>query len=242
LTTTKALYIDSWREGLHSDTELNALASYCTTNGITDVFVQHKVDKATVKRIKIDKFDHLSKAKTILPKTHVWIPVLLLYRTKNAIEVAEECPKFEHKGITYINPLLETSRKYIVKQVSDLLKKHDSVHLDRFWWPLGHVGNTEAKKEALTDIIKRIRKGNPKKYISIYTLLGEQGCNDYKLWLKEGYINKAWVNLSFGTEETFDSLIEEFNDVVIGINQTERLKKCEGKNVALYSYGVRDGK
>jgi hypothetical protein len=253
---SKYLYCDFWREGLHSVTEIQLLKEYCIKNDITDLFVQYKKDKATVKRLynmEQSKFDYLSVAKSVLPKIHIWLPILLLYREKHEIEVAQDLPKIKSNGRVYIDPIPKESRKYIIDYVNGFLKDHDSIHLDRFWYPLNGAGNgtPEEKREALTDIILNIRKDNPTKYISIYVLpAGEKfgnnfdGYNDYKLWLKEGFIDKVWIK-ALEDENMFDELLQEaksFTDcVIININQQHRLTKCDGMNIGLYSYGVRSG-
>lgn len=236
----RALYVDTWREGTHTLSELQALKQFCVGNQITDVFVQFKVDRATVKRHYLANLagkDLLTSVKPFFNRIHVWCSPLLLYRQKNAIEIAKGTSKIQVNDLIYIDPRPEASRLYVIDQLNRILAKIPRLHLDRFWWPYGYkYGNAEEKRAALTDIIGRVRLANPTAQISTVAFPdGLDGFNDWRSWLSSGYINKHWTMLK--DPDLAKDLAGNYNSIVLNIHDNYSL--YPGKDIALYSYGVR---
>lgn len=254
------LYVDFWRSpGLHSAEEMIALNNYCVEKGITDVYIHYKKDKWTSRIMYFlehsdPPFNYLNEVKTYLtPRLHLWLPILLLFRKKNAIAIDESLKTMEFNNQIYLDPVDEYTRDYIVNYINSF--NFDRLHLDRLWYPMMSdigMGTRDQKIEALTDIVRRVRQANPVKYISIaistYELFSFQsttfGLNDWRSWVRDQYIDKVTVNVLGAQGRAFDLYCEKAVEITDTISlyedSIESIEKAKNNNmnIILFSYGT----
>jgi len=254
------LYVDFWRSpGLHSEQEMVALNDYCSEKGITDVYIHYKKDKWTNKIMYFlehsnPPFYYLNEAKMHLsPRLHLWLPILLLFRKKNAIPIDESLKTMEFNNQIYLDPVDEYTRDYIVNYINSF--DFDRLHLDRLWYPMMSdigTGTRDQKVEALTDIVRRVKQAHPEKYISValstYELFGFPpttfGLNDWRSWLVNQYIDKVSFNVLGAQGRAFDLYCEKATGITDTISlfedNIESISKAinNNMNIILFSYGT----
>jgi hypothetical protein len=255
----KGIYVDRFREGTRSISEITAMMRFVNTNAFTDVFVHVPL----IFDPDFDGADYILKTVKPTQRIHIHISTLLIGRAgwpeklttiPRSWQMEEVFPDPRSTRV-YLDPTIPAVQDYIVSRCVALMRRYNAagLHFDRLRYPsyLVGKGTIADKQAALTQLISRIsaavRAERPGIILSLAVKNNDNAKDidlcDYDLWYRQHYID-VLCPMFFMNDRT--RLDDRFNAwVAKGYNMwfvmgwmNKALANYQGKDTLTYSYAM----